>query len=111
MVATIKVFRAIERMRPKKSLGRRLLESMRDSPPERYLFEAYFLVLKPIFGINLPALLPQVYVHYDPMTIAVLRKRGDKQRFEKQRMDFLLLLPQGGGVYTGNRWGATLFSK
>jgi hypothetical protein len=83
---------------PRKSLGQRLLESMSDSFPERCLFEAYFQVLRPIYGANLPALIPQVYVHYDPMTISMLKKRGDNQRFEKQRMDFLLLLPQSTRV-------------
>lgn len=79
---------------PRRFLGQRLLESMSDSVPERCLFEAYFTVLRPIYGTNLPALIPQVYVHYDPMTVSMLKKRGDNQRFEKQRMDFLLLLPQ-----------------
>ncbi len=83
---------------PRKSLGRRLLESLVDSPPERYLFEAYFRVFQPIYKTNLPALIPQVYVHYDPITIAMLIKRGDKQRFERQRMDFLLLLPGGSRI-------------
>lgn len=83
---------------PRVSLGQRLLESMPDSPPERYLFVAYFYILRPIYTTNLPALIPQVYVHYDPITISALRKRGDSQRFERQRMDFLLLLPQGTRV-------------
>ena len=83
---------------PRKSLGQRLLESMPDSVPERCLFEAYFTELRPIYGANLPAMIPQVYVHYDPMTVSMLKKRGDNQRFEKQRMDFLLLLPQSARV-------------
>ena len=71
---------------------------MPDSVAERCLFEAYFRVLRPIYGSNLPAMIPQVYVHYDPMTVSMLKKRGDNQRFEKQRMDFLLLLPQSARV-------------
>ena len=82
---------------PHKSLGARLLASL-DSEPEKQLLLAYFRVLKSIFLENLPALIPQVYVHYDPITIAELRARGDRLRFEKQRMDFLLLLPRNGRV-------------
>jgi very-short-patch-repair endonuclease len=88
-------FTQIGKENPRKSLGQRLLESMKDSLPERLVFEAYFKVLRPIYEANLPALIPQVYVHYDPVTISMLKKRGEKLRFEKQRMDFLLLLPHG----------------
>ncbi|MCB0035706.1 MAG: hypothetical protein KDE51_16860 [Anaerolineales bacterium] len=83
---------------PRQSLGNRLLESLQDSPPEKHLFTAYFRVLRSIYRAKLPALIPQVYVHYDPMTVSMLVDRGDKKRFEKQRMDFLLLLPQGARV-------------
>ena len=41
-------------------------------------------------GETLPALLPQVYLHYDPAVVKTLRHRLPLPR---QRMDFLLLLP------------------
>jgi very-short-patch-repair endonuclease len=75
-------------------LGERLGKSLA-SEPERRLFKAYFKVLRPLVVDGLPALIPQVYLHYDPMTLRELRARGDTRRFDVQRMDFLLLLPHG----------------
>jgi very-short-patch-repair endonuclease len=59
------------------------------------MFNAYFRVFLPRFVEVLPALVPQVYLHYDPLTLRQLRARGDERRFDVQRMDFLLLLPHG----------------
>lgn len=73
-------------------LGERLGRSLA-SEPERRLYMTYFKSLRPLLGDALPALIPQVYLHYDPMTLRELRDRGDARRFEVQRMDFLLLLP------------------
>lgn len=73
-------------------IGERLSKSLA-SEPERRLFKAYFKILRPQLGDELPALVPQVYLHYDPMTLRELRERGDARRFDVQRMDFLLLLP------------------
>lgn len=78
----------------RRGLADRLLKSL-DSEPERRLFGAYFKTLRPRFAESLPALVPQVYLHYDPMTLRELRARGDQRRFDVQRMDFLLLLPHG----------------
>lgn len=39
---------------------------------------------------DLPALIPQVYLHFDPLTF---RQRGAPSPLVRQRMDFLLLLP------------------
>lgn len=75
-------------------LGERLRKSLA-SEPERRLFMSYFKSLRPLLGDALPALIPQVYLHYDPLTLRELRARGDARRFEVQRMDFLLLLPHG----------------
>lgn len=88
-----------ERLDPREAstrhqLGERLAKSLA-SPPEQRLFKAYFKVLRPRFADVLPALVPQVYLHYDPMTLRELRERGDARRFDVQRMDFLLLLPHG----------------
>jgi very-short-patch-repair endonuclease len=74
--------------------GERLVKSLA-SEPERRLFKAYFKIFRPLLGDALPALVPQVYLHYDPLTLRELRERGDARRFDVQRMDFLLLLPHG----------------
>lgn len=58
------------------------------SPPEQYLFAAYrdrYVRL----GVDQPALLPQVWLHYDPKSA---RQRGGEPVMVTQRMDFLLLL-------------------
>lgn len=74
-----------------RSLYRRLRESLSpQSPPERLLFDTYLKVLRDEYADQLPALLPQVYLHYDPYTIRELHGKGQLLR---QRMDFLLLLP------------------
>lgn len=41
-------------------------------------------------GFDLPALIPQVYLHFDPLT---MRQRGGPGPLPRQRMDFLMLLP------------------
>lgn len=71
------------------SLGARLQESLA-SDAERRLFAIYFKAYRSILGEALPALLPQVYLHYDPAVVKTLRHRLPLPR---QRMDFLLLLP------------------
>jgi hypothetical protein len=76
----------------RKALADRLIKSL-DSAPERRLFNAYFKIVRPRLADALPALIPQVYLHYDPINIRELHARGDDRRFAVQRMDFLLLLP------------------
>ncbi|MBY5637862.1 hypothetical protein HFO39_24390 [Rhizobium leguminosarum] len=71
------------------SLGARLQESLA-SEAERRLFAGYFKAYRSDLGEALPALLPQVYLHYDPAVVKTLRHRLPLPR---QRMDFLLLLP------------------
>lgn len=72
----------------KKSLYRRLLASLPgSSPPQRLLFDTYHRE----FGKRLPkfpALLPEVWLHWDPQTV---RNRG-AQALARSRMDFLMLL-------------------
>lgn len=75
-------------------LGERLAKSLA-SEAERRFFKAYFKVLRLQLGDALPALVPQVYLHYDPLTLREIRDRGHTRRFDVQRMDFLLLLPRG----------------
>lgn len=74
-----------------RSLYQRLFESMKDSEPERILFRAYYATFTGM-GARLPALVPQVYLHFDPLTARDLY--GEK-RLPRQRMDFLLFLPHG----------------
>lgn len=81
-------------VKTRSQLGERLSKSLA-SEPERRLFRAYFKILRPLLDEELPALVPQVYLHYDPLTLRELLQRGDARRFDVQRMDFLLLLPHG----------------
>jgi len=69
----------------------RLQESLASSPPEQLLFDTYFRKIRSRLGEVLPALIPQVYLHYDPYSV---RERGGAV-LERQRMDFLLILPRG----------------
>ena len=72
----------------KKTLYSHLLLSLpEESPPQKLLFTAFY----EHFGKavpNLPALLPEVWLHYDPKTI---KQRG-RDALLRQRMDFLLLI-------------------
>lgn len=54
--------------------------------PETWLLQAYCMLKKEL-GIDLPALIPQVYLYYDPQTV---KERGYKL-FEHQKMDFLMI--------------------
>jgi len=78
----------------KKSLYRRLRSSLPgNSPPQTTLFESFYRS----FGSavpDLPALLPEVWLHWDPKTV---RERG-AQALTRFRMDFLLLVPQGSRI-------------
>ena len=71
----------------RQKFGLRLQKSLQ-SEPEKKFFNAYFKIFKNKLGDNLPALLPQVYLHYDP------RNRNERgiPIFVRQRMDFLILL-------------------
>ncbi len=73
----------------KKTLYRRLHGCLpENSPPQRLLFRSFF----ESFGLDipaLPALLPEVWLHWDPKTA---KERG-LRALTRFRMDFLLLLP------------------
>ncbi|MDT9722798.1 hypothetical protein QVE09_28285 [Paenibacillus sp. ClWae2A] len=71
-----------------RSLFLRLRKSL-DSEPERLLFNVYFKQFYKEDRI-FPALIPQVYLHYAPYTMKQLK---GKARINRQRMDFLMLLP------------------
>lgn len=73
----------------KRQLFARLLQCLPPaSPPQRYFFHAYFRLFKSKIP-GLPALLPEVWLHWDPKTIT---QRG-AEALTRFRMDFLLLLP------------------
>jgi hypothetical protein len=75
----------------KRSLYRRLQESVPESsPPQHLLFTAYHTGFGQAVP-NLPALLPEVWLHWDPKTVT---DRG-REALLRQRMDFLMLLPNG----------------
>ena len=76
-----------------RSLYWRLVASL-DSPPEKTLFRTFCERYGSAEdGDKQPALLPQVYLHYDPRT---RRERGGQPSvLVRERMDFLLLLPRG----------------
>ena len=69
-----------------KSLWKRLRQSLH-SEPEQLMFRVYTKRYQ--HGFDVPALIPQVYLHYDPYA----RRCGDEGVLFRQRMDFLLLLP------------------
>lgn len=74
----------------------RLRKSL-DEGPEQLAFATYAARYGKPGGFDLPALIPQVYLHYDPYTrteLAALRAASGKPgELARQRMDFLMLLP------------------
>ncbi|MEG4586604.1 hypothetical protein QUA54_15465 [Microcoleus sp. MOSTC5] len=76
-----------------KALRERLCDSL-ESEPERLLFNSYFERIHPLMQ-EPPALIPQIYLHYDPYTV---RERNGQKVLPRQRMDFLLLLPSSQRV-------------
>ncbi|WP_372027426.1 hypothetical protein P7L70_16635 [Tistrella mobilis] len=77
-----------------RALGLRLRASLA-SDAERNLFDTYFKLYRSKLADALPAIIPQVYLHYDPAVVKLLRHRPGLPR---QRMDFLLLLPNNQRV-------------
>ncbi|ARN41216.1 TPA: hypothetical protein ACKPGA_001473 [Pseudomonas aeruginosa] len=78
----------------KEQLFRRLRQAVLGarSAGEFAVFQGYYERYGRSLGDRLPALIPQVYLHYDPYT---RRQRGDEPFLARQRMDFLLMLEQG----------------
>lgn len=75
----------------KSTLYRRLRESLpENSPPQSLFFDAYFRSFGKAIP-TLPALLPEVWLHWDPKTV---EERG-VNALTQFRMDYLLLI-QGG---------------
>jgi very-short-patch-repair endonuclease len=59
------------------------------SPPERLLFRTYYARFKD--NPDVIALLPQVYLHYDPLDQRTRRASASGAPLARQRMDFLML--------------------
>ncbi|MCA9850105.1 MAG: hypothetical protein KC461_05590, partial [Dehalococcoidia bacterium] len=57
---------------------------------ERLVLNTYARLYRD-YGFDLPALIPQVYLHYDPYS---RRQRLSAGPLARQRMDFLVLLPR-----------------
>lgn len=74
---------------PNLTLRKRLIDCL-DSPPEQLFFKSYFSLFQAKLGEKLPALIPQVYIAYDPMRAKDLEGRKTRIR---QRIDFLMILP------------------
>jgi very-short-patch-repair endonuclease len=74
---------------PARSLFMRLQASV-TSPVERVLFREYATRYGGAGGDAVPALLPQIYLHYDPYTVRELAV-SEGQVLKRQRMDFLML--------------------
>ncbi|MBT0773157.1 hypothetical protein KIH74_29710 [Kineosporia sp. J2-2] len=66
----------------------RLLASLGNNGAERLLFDTYSRRYR-THGFDIPALIPQVYLHYDPYTRAT--RGAASSPLMRQRMDFLLL--------------------
>ncbi|HEY9257514.1 hypothetical protein [Chitinophaga sp.] len=69
------------------NLKARLHQSLA-SEPEKLFFETYYTEFSRRLSRQLPALIPQIYLHYDPYSI----KQYGVQYLLRQRMDFLMLL-------------------
>lgn len=69
-------------------LKARLRDSL-NSPPEYMFYDTYVEIMEKSQG-EIPALLPQVYLYYDPK----LERDRIKKIFEHQRMDFLMIFSQ-----------------
>lgn len=72
-------------------LHNRLRASLDDNPVELRIFDAYAARYK-AYGFAIPALIPQVYLHFDPTTQFSRRSAGQSGTpLARQRMDFLIL--------------------
>lgn len=74
-----------------RSLYTRLGDSVRRNPVEHLVFRTYCERYASPAARELPALLPQVYLHFDPLTRK--QREGRHSVLARERMDFLLLLP------------------
>lgn len=73
-------------------LSKRLLEIYREGDIEKRFLTEYLIYCKSKKNLQFPALIPEVYLHYDPKTIKELDVLGKEKRLVHQRMDFLMLI-------------------
>lgn len=72
-------------------LHRRLRDSLANNPAELRVFDAYSKRYQDE-QFDIPALIPQVYLHFDPATQQARRSAGQSgSPLARQRMDFLIL--------------------
>ncbi len=71
------------------------LEKSLDNDAERLILRTYARLYRTA-GFDVPALIPQVYLHYDPYTKRELAPQSSP--LARQRMDFLLLFPRRARV-------------
>lgn len=71
------------------ALHARLTASLGANKAERVIFDAYTTRYRT--SLDIPALIPQVYLHYDPQDQRLRRATAAGAPLERQRMDFLLL--------------------
>ncbi|WP_446220088.1 hypothetical protein [Micromonospora sp. IBHARD004] len=77
-----------------RSLHQRLMQSLANDAERRIMHAYARRYIR--YGPNIPALIPQVYLHYDPYARS---ERGAAAAvLARQRMDFLLLLPNRGRI-------------
>lgn len=74
-------------------LYRRLEASLAGNDAEKLVFRTYCERYRGEQGLQVPALLPQVYLHFDPLTSRQRKLLGRADYLGRERMDFLLLLP------------------
>ncbi|UTY53720.1 hypothetical protein HNS01_11670 [Clostridium butyricum] len=77
----------VQEIESEKSLYKRLEDSLSDGPEKEFFF-LYYKYYKNLLQKQLPVLIPQVYLHYDPLTIKQL---NGQKRLIHQRIDFLIL--------------------
>ena len=71
-----------------------------------FFFRTYRARYARFDGATFPALVPQVYLHYDPYVRSQLGVQPGQ--LKRQRMDFLLLLPRRAGSGLGDASSARL---
>lgn len=101
-------------------LHNRLRASLDDNPVELRVFDAYAARYKD-YGFGIPALIPQVYLHFDPATQLSRRAVSQNGPLARQRMDFLVLFSSRHRVVlevdgkqhyaTGDTASPTLYSE
>lgn len=74
----------------------RLGDSVRHNRVEHLVFRTYCERYASPDARELPALLPQVYLHFDPLTRK--QREGRHSVLARERMDFLLLLPNAARI-------------